>query len=398
MSEHAFFGSPSGMKALKECPGKLAMCKGLDPVPESEYAKEGTVFHETMERYLGRHLSGSKVIVPPVRQYPEMHLHVQEGLKKAVEYWKKFQAKHTHCRFAIEERVTLDKKRDIWGTADVIFVGTNRKGKVDLLLLDWKYGQGVLVNAEENLQAITYALGAVNTITSNLRPLKYSDIGNILIVVAQLRLENGWSEWVLNGATLRNWEHEIFDIVDRGKSIYDDDRFIIEEYLKAGPHCRFCPANYHGKCSKPTELASNQLMLTAEDHSIEEKIKTLTLDQQVELFLNKSTIEDGLNAIAENLNRMLAAGLTHPKLKLIQRRAHRKWRYSEEVTINRLKKLGLKKPFAQPKLIGITEAESLLGKEKLAKLVKAGVGKTEVVRAEDSREQIEVSEPEEYDE
>lgn len=391
---HAFFGSPSGMKALQECPGKLAMCKGLDPIPQSEYAIEGTIFHEWMEIYLFPALNNKRYSIKPVTPYPDMHVHIKVGVERALDYWKKFQAKHTDCKFYVEQKVVLDKRMDIWGTADLVFEGKNIKGKTDLLILDWKYGQGVLINAEENLQAITYALATRKTLN-----IPFAKIGNILIVVAQLRLENGWSEWVLKGSAIDFWCNKIFRIVEEGKKLYDNSYgydWYLDQYLKAGPHCRFCPAAYYGKCSKPTELKDNELILTATEYPIEERIQQLTLDQQVELFLRKSTIEDGLNAIAQNLNRLMSAGITHPKLKLIEKRGHRKWRYSEETMIERLKKAGIKKPFAQPKLMGITEAESLIGKEKLAKLIVKGKGKTEVVRSGDSREEIEVDEPEEF--
>lgn len=396
---HAKFGSPSGMYALKACPAKLFVSKGLKDVPESEYSKEGTRFHMMIEHVLDAALNGKAFasMILKFPEYPDMHHHVQDNAKKAADLWKKFKAKHDKSNFYIEFRATLDKKMDIWGTSDVVFVGTNKKtGKVDVLILDWKYGQGVIVKAHENLQGITYALGTLKTLG-----IPYSAVGSAMLIVAQMRLEDGWSDYVMKASELPTWEKMIKDIVILGKKIYDGE-VSPEDHINPGEHCRFCPANYWNTCNARKELVYNEVILGATEFEmtpevIQNKITAMTLDQKVELYLKKSVIEDILDANAADLNRLLSLGVKHPKVKIVQKRGNRKWKYKDDVIVKKLQAMGYKKPFKKPGVVGIVDAEAVLGKAKIAKLVVKGEGKKEVVRAGDYRAEIEIDEPEELD-
>ena len=394
---HATFGSPSGMYALEKCPGKLFLSKGLKQVPATEYSIEGTFFHDQIERLIPAALNGKPYLrmICKVPQYPDMHIHIKASLEKVTDYWKRFKLKHVDCSFYVEFRATLDKKMDIWGTSDVVFVGKNKNTKkIDILILDWKYGQGVIVKAFENLQGITYALGTIKTLG-----FPYSAIGNAMIIVGQMRLEDGWSDYTVKGSELQGWEDKIKAIVHKGTDIYNGKLDVVGN-INAGEHCRFCPANYWNTCSARKKLAYDAIVLDAEEFEltpemIQDKIKSLTLDEKVDLFLKKSVIEDILDANAKDLNRLISIGVKHPKLKIVQKRGHRSWKFDEATTIKKLKALGIKKPFKEPGVIGIVEAESILGAKKIEKLVKKSEGRKEIVRATDHRESILIDEPEE---
>ena len=57
--------------------------------------------------------------------------------------------------------VTADEERDIWGTADFIFIWKSKKGNRYAMIVDFKYGEGVQVVAQENWQLIGYAYGTL---------------------------------------------------------------------------------------------------------------------------------------------------------------------------------------------------------------------------------------------
>lgn len=394
--KHAIFGSPSGLYALKECPGKILFGKDIPDPPASEHAVEGTIFHDFMERVLPDYFRFKFASVEDVikvkpkglttEQHKEMIEHIWDTCDNVNKKWEKFCKLHTNCEFHLELKIKLTE--DIYGTADVVFVGENLKTKkTDVVVIDYKYGRGVVVVAEENLQAICYLLGAIET-------LKLENIGQCVSIIAQVRLEGGWSDFsIKEKKERRKWIEQIVSIVSKAKAIYNG-KLPLE--LKAGSHCRFCkclpvcPENKKKHFDEIVESATELELV--ETTPIEEMISKLSLDQRVEIFKKASAIEDFLESIKLNLRSFLETGGEHPDIKLIKTNGRRKWKDDAENVADTLISLGIKDPWNK-KLIGITEVERKLGKKKelLADLTEKGEGKVEVVLAGDKRQAVQIS-------
>ncbi len=82
---------------------------------------------------------------------------------------------------------------DGFGTGDAVIIS---KGKIQII--DLKYGQGLLVNAEHNSQMMLYALGALKKFG------KEYDIKKARMVIFQLRRENV-SVWETTVAQFKKW-------------------------------------------------------------------------------------------------------------------------------------------------------------------------------------------------
>jgi hypothetical protein len=382
---HAKFGSPSGLSALEKCPGKIAYTKDMPDLPESEYAKEGTEFHAHMETACSTifdplHLAEEFKVISTVDWMEE---YVCSSIEELKELRSSFIDKHTNVKSHFELKIAVND--DIYGTADVVFVGkSNKTGKTDIVVLDWKAGRGVRVTAEENLQGIAYGLGAINT-------LDILNVGTCMIIIAQVRLEDGWTRFSFKGEDIKKYEDKITSIVGRAKDIYDG-KYSIEDNLHAGSHCRFCKAN--GKCVAQKRQLLDGLQ-DAEELPLTERVKELTLDEQVAIFLKKKAIESLLDAVASNLSKAFQAGITHDALKLIQTKGSRRWKDKNKVG-DILQERGIDDPYSH-KVIGIVEAEKLLGKGVIDDLVEQGEGKLELVRAEDKREAILIGKLEELE-
>lgn len=378
--KHAVIGSPSSLSRIEKCPGSAAYTKDMPEQPASPHALEGTAFHDFMEQAFPLYITGEETKLEELVgdcEYPGMADNIWDTCRKVAEYWDKFQEKHTDCWYHLELKVRINE--DIFGTSDVVFVGDNKKtGKVDILVLDYKYGMGVPVRAEENLQGIAYLLGTMKTLQLDAKL-----IGNALIVIAQMRVEDGWSEYGIKANEIEEWHEYITKIVQKAKDIYDGV-ISMEGTLYAGTHCRFCKAN--GKCTEQKKKSYDELQITAAEFptDIETFVKHLTLDEQVEIFKRKSHIEDFLDAVAKNLTEAFKTGVSHDDLKLVKVNGRRAWKEDVEAIGAELLELGVKQPY-KTTLIGITEAEKQIGKNKIDNLTCKGEGKVELVRAEDKR-------------
>jgi len=378
--KHAVIGSPSSLSRIEKCPGSAAYTKDMPDAPASPHAVEGTTFHDLMEQAFPLYLENNDTALEELVDgcnYPGMADDVWDTCEKVLEYWNKFQDKHVDSKYYLELKVRINE--DIFGTSDVVFVGENKKsGKIDVLVLDYKYGMGVPVRAEKNLQGLAYLLGSIKTLK-----LDPKMVGNALIVIAQMRIEDGWSEYSIKSTEIEEWNDYICKIVQRAKDIYD---WVIplEGNLHAGSHCRFCKAN--GKCAEQKKKSFDDLQITAAEFpaDIETFVKHLTLDEQVEIFKRKSHIEDFLDAVAKNLTEAFKTGVSHDDLKLVKVNGRRAWKEDVEAVGEELKKLGVADPYKKS-LVGITEVEKQIGKNKIDNLTRMGEGKVELVRAEDKR-------------
>ena len=156
---HSIF-SPSASKMWLTCPGSL-IPNLLADNPTNHAAAEGTVAHGVAEEWLKsgrkpRHMIGKIETISDklgnsfdIEITPEMIGYVQEY----VDYVNSLDGeKHIEIRVDLSDFTPIDNQG---GTADCI----NFDGDV-LRIVDFKYGQGVHVDAFENTQMQTYALGA----------------------------------------------------------------------------------------------------------------------------------------------------------------------------------------------------------------------------------------------
>lgn len=266
---------------------------------------------------------------------------------------------------AIEVRVSYDDYvPEGFGTADCLIIGGTT-----LHVIDYKYGKGVPVSAEQNPQMMLYALGALS---------KYSMLYDITVVkmaIVQPRLDT-ISEWGLSASDLRDWGDLIRPIALRAHSGEG-------EYIP-GDHCRFCRA-------KATCRARSDYYLALDGF---EKIKPpLISNEEVGRILLQAIdlqvwIEDLKQyALNECLNGNEVAGW-----KAVEGRAIRQWT-DLDAAFETLKTNGIDEAMLyERKPITLAATEKLLGKAKFKDLVGNFVnippGKPALVQESDKRQAI----------
>lgn len=123
---------------------------------------------------------------------------------------------------AIEKRVDFSAyAEDGFGTADCIMITGST-----IHVIDFKYGKGVSVSAENNSQMMLYALGAYS---------EYSflyDIQNVVMHIFQPRKTDGSS----------SFETDVKTLLEFGELVKEKSQMALkgEGEFNTGEHCRFC--------------------------------------------------------------------------------------------------------------------------------------------------------------
>jgi hypothetical protein len=134
-------------------------------------------------------------------------------------------AKNPGAELRIEHKFHLASlHEDLWGTCDCVIVLPFER----LIVLDYKHGQGVAVDAEENSQGMMYARGAAEG----------EDLEDIEIVIVQPRAPHPQGpvrSWNISRTDLFTWADEV--LLPAALATNDPNAPLV-----AGSHCKFCPA------------------------------------------------------------------------------------------------------------------------------------------------------------
>lgn len=332
---------------------------------ETEAAAEGTAAHALCEHKLRKALKMRSR--KPTSQYDsdEMDEHTDGYVSFVLETLEEAKKVCSDPVILIEQRLDFSRfVPDGFGTGDCIIISDNT-----LHIIDFKYGQGVLVEAEQNPQMMLYALGALEIYDG------LYDIENISMTIYQPRRENV-STWTIPVSELQAWtEHTL---IPKAKKAYKGEG----EYC-TGSWCTFCKASV--KCRA---RADEKLALT----KYEFKAPSLLNDDEIEDILSKI---DNLTKWANKITAYAQdAALNHGKewrgFKVVEGRSNRK--YTDEEAVAAAAKNAGYTDIYKHSLITITEMEKLMGKKNftdiLGGLVYKPPGKPTLVPASDKRQAI----------
>lgn len=325
-------------------------------------SKQGSAAHE-----LGAHKIMRKLnmrTTRPVSEFDddEMEDYTDDYSDYVVEQFNKAKRYDENAQILIEQKLDFScYVPDGFGTGDALIVS---KGK--LHIIDFKYGQGVLVNAVKNSQMMLYALGALHEYE------KQYDVKRIKMTIFQPRRENV-TTWETTTYQLKRWAVKY--LRPRAELAYKG-----EGKYQPGEHCQFCRAA--NKCRARAE--ANLKIAQQEFKAPELLTETELADILKKIPALKKWIED----LWDYATQEALKGHNWQGLKLVEGRSNRKYK-DEKLVEEAAKKAGYKDIY---KLITITEMEKLMGKktfnEVLGSLVDKPVGKPTLVDETDPRQEI----------
>jgi len=297
--------SPSSAERWMTCPGSVILSDGM-PESTSEYADEGTHAHAFAERWLLMHFAQhgqSPFIGAPDQEMANyVKLYVDECIRLAPKGAKVY----------VEKQVAVSE--DVYGTADFI---SWRPDTSTIYVRDLKYGAGVAVSVERNIQLRIYALATL--ITMKL-PANQINIG---IVQPRYDHPDGLIRSVdFDVADLLDLHADVQDAVDRvamaaqakGSKTWDDNFLMPSE-----KGCRWCLA---APKPCPALLRKSQALakqVFAPDLAYDPKTLAQTLD-----FL--PILEGWIKNTREFAYGEAEKGKEIPDYKLVEKLAVRKWK------------------------------------------------------------------------
>jgi len=291
--EHSPIGA-SIMYRFSVCPGSVRMSKGKES-PQSEYAKEGTKAHDFAAKWLLKKRINLKEISEEMAEHVGFYTtHVE----KLVELGDTLLVEHEFDLGAVYPGA--------YGTADVVIWKPKIK---KLIVIDLKYGAGILVEAVDNPQLNYYALGALITCGFPAETIEMQ--------IVQPRVDH--PDGPVRSHTIRAIELYDFSI---DLKEYAQATEALDAPLVSGDHCRFCPA----AASCPELQRQTQIVAKTEFRS------DLTYDPEMlkKALDSRPAIQAWLKALDEFAYAEAEAGRPPIGYKLVNKRPSRKWKDEEE--------------------------------------------------------------------
>ena len=336
---------------------------------ETIAAAEGTAAHALAEHKLKRKLKlRSERPVSPF-DTDEMEVCTDDYADFVMEQVTKERRRDPDTQVFIEQRLDFScYVPEGFGTGDCLIVSRGR-----LHIIDLKYGQGLLVDSEENPQMMLYALAALNQYEEQYQ------IKKVKLTIFQPRRDNV-STWETTVAKLKKWATK--DLVPKAQKAFRGEG----EYCP-GEWCIFCKAAV--KCRARAE---DKLRLAQSEF----KMPPLLTDAEIESVLAKlPDIKKWADEIQEYALAKALAGKEWTGFKLVEGRSVRKFT-DERAVVKAANEAGYHDIYKQS-LISITEMEKLMGKAEFSKVLGALVtkpqGKPTLVPDTDKRQAISVSNP-----
>ena len=334
----------------------------------SEAAREGTAAHALCEHKLKRalHMRSRR----PVSDYDS------DEMEKCTDAYAEFvMEQYEAAKQVCKDPVILIEQRldfscyvpDGFGTGDCLIISDDK-----LHIIDFKYGMGVLVEAEDNPQMKLYALGALAVYDA------LYDIREVSMTIFQPRRENV-STWTLSVDELKAWAEN--ELKPRAKMAYDGEG----EYLP-GEWCTFCRAAVRCRARAEEKLRLAQT---------EFRMPPLLTDAEIEEIL--AVLPDLTKWANEIAAYALDAALNHGKewngFKVVEGRSVRKYR--DEAAVAEAAKVAGYKDIYRQSLIPLTEMQRLMGKDRfeelLGGLITKAPGRPTLVPKSDRRPAMNVS-------
>lgn len=375
---HAILSASSSHKWLVCTPS--ARLEEKFPSKTSEYMEEGTLAHEIAEIKVRNYFTVmSKATytrrVNKLKKNEHFNTEMLVHTEKYLEYIKE-QALRTKATpfIAIEQKVDFSKYvPEGFGTADCILISGNT-----LQIIDFKYGKGVKVDAENNPQMMLYALGALSQFGI------FYDIKCIKMSIVQPRIENV-SEFEISKEELLDWGENTVK-PQAQKAFAGIGNFV------QGDHCQFCKAK--GAC----EFRAKENIKIVEE--IKKVSGVLTNTQISEMLTKTEGVEQWIKDLKANALEKILKGEDIPNWKAVEGKSNRKI-----VDIDKAFEILEANGFDQAilyerKPITLTQLEKVVGKKKLTETIGDYIEKPKgaptLAKASDKRKSFRISAAEEF--
>ncbi len=328
--QHSKVVGGSTAKRVINCPGSVPLVQRMPPQVESKYAAEGTMLHDAIDRLVDTDDTLGQVAAELCLTDEQI-----EKLTYCVNALDQIDPERKMV-YATEIKVEFEGVKELEG----VFGHTDMLGRIGnrAIVLDWKFGDGVTVEAEESEQGLFYAAAARKTHAAQWAIENTTEVEIIIVQPFQTR------RWVTTWERVEQFERDLINAVKLAKRP--------DAPMAMGDWCRWCTAK--PVCPLMTgeieRMEHGRLAALAP----EELGRALALADRLESF-----IEEARKLSLARLEK----GLDVPGYKLVPKRATRKWA-DDGKAVKALLDMGL--DIRKTELMSPAQAETALKKSKLA--------------------------------
>jgi len=352
--QHSNIVGGSTAKRVINCPGSVRLVQKMPPQPSSKYAEQGTLLHNIISEYLER---DNVPLQSFVDEKFTMAL-MEEKLLPALDLLNEIDP-NNELVYKVESRVGFgDLLPGVFGSTDLL-------GRIGdrAIVLDWKFGDGVVVTAEENEQLMFYAAAAMRTPET---AWVFDGAAEIELIIVQPPVMR---RWVTTRERIAQFERELVRAVKTAQTP--------DAPLAQGDHCRWCAA-------KPI----CPQMTGAVDRALKQQIVNLDVDTLGQYLKNADLLEEWIKDLRALAFGLLEKNVAVPGYKLVQKQARRKWTDEQEAR-RVLMEMGLKESVVvETSTMSPAQAEKALKKrfsELPEGLIKSESSGTTLAPVEDDR-------------
>jgi hypothetical protein len=290
--QHSNIVGGSTAKRVISCPGSVALVNKMPKQPSSEHADRGTLLHNAISEIL----EGRPDVVGSVYEGQVLTQELfDEKIVPALAALDEIDPTQNMV-YEVETRVGFgDLLPGVFGSTDLV-------GRIGdrAVVLDWKFGDGVVVDAVENPQLMFYAAASMRTEAAQWAFEGATEVECIIVQPPMIK------RWVTTKERIKQFEQELVQAV---KAAQQPDA-----KLAVGDHCRWCT----GKPICPK-------MTGAVDRALQVQLKEIDVDTLGRYLKNADLLEDWIKDLRGLALQLLEKDLPVPGYKLVQKQARRQW-------------------------------------------------------------------------
>lgn len=293
--EHSPLGASSAERWMN-CSGSIALLKALE-LPESDepdYRRDGTAAHDFNARLLKRGGDAWELIGETHENGAECTAEMAEAMQVYLDTARALITATSEV--FIEYRISSPLHPQFYGTVDCGIVDGST-----LNVTDYKHGEGIVVEVEDNPQVMYYAYGLLGQL---------EDIDEVVLRIVQPRsfhVDGPVRVWSTTAAYICEWAETVL--------LPAMHRTELDDQLDAGPWCRFCPAKL--VCPLMTSLFG------AACNSNPKHVTNLNNASLGRSYQYAAAVKFYLKALDEETFRRLNLGQDVPGTKLVNKKANR---------------------------------------------------------------------------
>jgi hypothetical protein len=293
--QHSSIVGGSTAKRVINCPASVALCAKMPPKPSSEHADRGTLLHNVIAELLEFDKKPEQCLGAKYNDQVLTQELLDEKIIPALAALDEIDPEK-RMEYMVETRVGFgDFLPDVFGSTDLLGRRDNRA-----FVIDWKFGDGVVVDAVENPQLLFYAAAAMRTDAAKWVFEGADEIECIIVQPPMIR------RWVTTFERVREFEQELRYAVNLSSWP--------EPPMQTGDHCRWCAAK--PICPQMTGAVERALKL---------QLVNLPAEQISQQLQQAEAIEDYLRDLRALAFQMLENGQPVPGYKLVAKRSTRQW-------------------------------------------------------------------------